>query len=162
MIVLDLSLPGINGLDVLKTLRDGGSQVPILILSTHPEDQYAVRCLKAGASGYVEKAAVPSDLPPAIRKVASGGKHLSAAVAERLAFDLDGSRSGAPHEALSDREYQILCMLASGKATKQIAQDLCLSPATVGTYRSRVMRKLSLKNSAELIRYAIAQHLVDS
>ena len=161
VVILDLSLPGQNGLDVLSRLRGIEGAPAVLILSMHPEAEYAVRALKAGAAGYVEKASVPEELITAIRRVASGGKYVSPGLAERLALELDGGRERAPHEDLSDREYQVLCLLALGKSLKEIAHELFLSPPTIGTYRSRVLQKLKLHNTAELIAYAIRHRLLD-
>lgn len=161
VISLDLSFPEANGLDLLKILISAHPKIAVLILSMHSEEQYAVRALKAGAAGYVAKGSVPSELLNAIRKVANGGKYVSPTVAEQLIMELDGKREKPPHEELSEREYQVLCLLASGKSVKEIAHQLYLSPPTVGTYRSRVLTKLRLKNTVELIHYAITHHLPD-
>ena len=125
----------------------------------HPEEQYAVRALRAGASGYVAKASVPEELLAAIRKVAAGRKYVSPSLAEQLASELDGSSEKPPHERLSDREFQIMRMIASGRKVKEIAADLCLSPATIGTYRARILSKLNLQSNAELIHYTIENKL---
>ena len=159
VIILDISLPGANGLDILKDLRTSGQATPVLILSMHPEEQYAVRALRAGASGYVAKASVPEELLAAIRKVAGGRKYVSPSLAEQLASELDGSSEKSPHERLSDREFQIMRMIASGRKVKEIAADLCLSPATIGTYRARILSKLNLQSNAELIHYTIENKL---
>jgi DNA-binding NarL/FixJ family response regulator len=127
----------------------------------HPERDYAARALKAGASGYVEKASVPEELVSAIRRIVSGGKYISPAMAERLAMELGGAGEIAPHERLTDREFQVMCLLASGKGAKQIAAELFLSPSTIGTYRSRVLQKLNLLNTAELIHYALTHRLLE-
>jgi len=161
VVILDISLPGASGLDVLKLLQGYSPRPAVIVLSMHPEEQYAVRALKAGAAGYLEKASAPSELVSAIRKVARGGRHVSAALAERLAFGLGGNEKREAHESLSDREYQILLMIASGKGTKEIAGELSIAPSTVGTYRSRILEKLGLTNTAELIHYAVANHLVE-
>lgn len=161
VITLDLSFPGSSGLDLLKMIQTDYPKVAILILSMHPEDQYAVRALKAGAAGYVAKGSVPSDLLNAIRKVSGGGRYISEALAEQLVLELDGKRERAPHEELSEREFQVLRLLASGKSVKEIAAELFLSPPTIGTYRSRILTKLHLKNTAELIHYAISHKLLD-
>ena len=161
VIILDISLPEASGLDVLKDLRRAGHQVPVLILSMHPEEQYAVRALRAGASGYVAKASVPEELLTAIRKVAAGGKYVSPTLAEQLASELDGSTDKPLHEKLSDREFQVMRMIASGRRMKEIAADLCLSPATVGTYRARILSKLSLQGNAELIHYTMENKLLE-
>jgi DNA-binding NarL/FixJ family response regulator len=159
--VLDISLPDMNGLDVLKTLASSRTSCPAIMLSMHPEEQYAVRALRAGAAGYIEKASVPDELVDAIRKVARGGRYVSPALAERLAGELGGDSRKAPHELLSDREYQVMCLLASGKGIKEIGGELNLSPATVATYRARVLSKIRLKNTAELIRYALDHRLIE-
>jgi len=161
VVVLDISLPGANGLDVLKLLQGSSPRPAVIVLSMHPEQQYAVRALKAGAAGYLEKASAPSELVSAIRKVAHGGRYVSAALAERLAFGLGGNEKNEAHESLSDREYQILLMIASGKGAKEIASELSVAPSTIGTYRSRILEKLKLTNTAELIHYAVANRLVE-
>ncbi len=161
LVILDISLPGVNGIDVLKDLRRAGHEMPVLILSMHPEEQYAVRALRAGASGYVAKASVPEELLAAIRKVASGRKYVSPSLAEQLAAELDGSAERPSHEKLSDREFQIMRMIAAGRKVKEIAAELHLSPATVGTYRARILSKLSLQSNAELIHYTIENKLFE-
>jgi two-component system, NarL family, invasion response regulator UvrY len=159
VIVLDISLPDMNGLDVIKALRAAGIAAGVLVLSMHPEEQYARRMLKAGASGYLQKDSPPEEFIAAIRKIAKGGRYVTAHLAERLAQDLDGRADKPAHELLSDREYQVLCLLASGKGVKEIAQELRLSAPTVSTYRARVFEKLGISSTAELVRYAIAHGL---
>ena len=162
VIILDITLPGgPDGLEILKELREEHPETAVLILSMHPEEQFAVRAFKAGAAGYLVKGSVPSDLLCAIRKVAAGGKHVSPSLAEQLAMDLAGMREKAPHEGLSDREYRVLCALASGKGLTETANELCLSTSTVATYRSRILAKLNLKSTADLIRYAVTHQLVE-
>jgi DNA-binding NarL/FixJ family response regulator len=161
VVILDISLPGASGLDVLKDLRRAGNKMPVLILSMHPEEQYAVRALRAGASGYVAKASVPEELLTAIRKVAAGGKYISPSLAEQLASELDGTVDKPPHEKLSDREFQVMRMIVSGRRVKEIAADLRLSPATVGTYRARILAKLGLQSNAELIHYTTENKLLE-
>ena len=161
VVILDITMPHIDGLDVLKQLKIEKPKMPVIILSIHPESQYALRVLKAGASGYVSKTSAPDELINAIRKVNRGGKYISASVAEKLAFQLEADFEEMPHEALSDREYQVLCMLASGKTVTEIADELALSVKTVSTYRSRILEKMSMKNNAELIHYAVQNKLVD-
>ncbi len=158
--LLDISLPGANGVDLLKTIQTTHPRLPVLILSMYPEEQYAVRALRAGAAGYVTKGSVPTELVAAIRKVAAGGKYVSPSLAEILAEEMEGKRHAPAHEKLSDREYQILCMLGAGKGIKEIAHELYISPPTVGTYRARILAKLGLKTTAELIGYAIKHNLV--
>jgi len=160
MIVLDISMPGRNGLDALRDLRKEFPKTAVLVLSMHPEDQYAVQAFRAGASGYLTKETAPEELVQAIRKVVRGGRYVSAALAEKLALDLSANRTGALHETLSAREFQILCMIGSGKSVTNIADELALSVKTIGTYRSRILEKMEMKNNAELIRYAIQNHLV--
>jgi two-component system invasion response regulator UvrY len=161
VVSLDISFPGSSGIDLLKSLLDAFPKLAILMLSMHPEDQYAVRAIKAGAAGYVVKGSVPSELITAIRKAAAGGKYVSPSLAEQLVLELGGRRERAPHEELSEREDQVLRLLAAGKSVKEIAAELFLSPPTIGTYRSRILTKLSLKNTAELIHYAISHNLLE-
>jgi len=161
VILLDTSMPGKNGLEVLKELRITNTKIPVLILSIYPEEQYAIRALKAGASGYLTKASAPEELISAIRKVSRGGKYISSSLAEKIAYELDGDAEKAPHDTLSDREYQILLMIASGKTVSDIADEMCLSVKTVSTYRSRILDKMKMKNNAELTTYAIRNKLVE-
>jgi two-component system, NarL family, invasion response regulator UvrY len=162
VIILDISLPGgSDGLDLLRELRQEYPKMAVLMLSMHSEEQFAVRALKAGAAGYLVKGSVPAELLSAIRKVAAGGKHISPALAEQLAFELEGRKEKAPHDVLSDREYRVMRSLASGKGLTETAQELCLSTSTVATYRSRILSKLGLRNTAELIRYAVTHRLID-
>jgi two-component system invasion response regulator UvrY len=160
VVVLDITMPGRNGIDVLKQLRSERPELPILMLSIHPEEQYALRALKAGASGYLTKESAPDELVVAIRKVSQGGKYISSSLAEKLAFELEVGREQAPHETLSDREYHVMCMIASGKTVMEIAQELSLSEKTISTYRSRILEKMKMKNNAELTYYAIKNQLV--
>ena len=154
-------MPHMDGLDVLKQLKIEKPKLPVLVLSIHPEDQYALRVLKAGAAGYVTKASATDELINAIRKVYRGGKYISPAIAEKLVFQLDSNFEEMPHEALSDREYQVLCMLASGKTVTEMADELALSVKTISTYRARILEKMDMKNNAELIHYAVQNQLVD-
>lgn len=161
VVVLDISMPGRSGLEVLKELKSKQPHLAVLILTMHPEDQYAVRALRAGAAGYVTKDSAPAELIQAIRRIAAGGKYVTPAVAERLAAYL-GTEAGKPlHASLSDREYEVLRNIASGKTVSEIADALFLSPHTVSTYRARVMEKLKLNNSAELVHYAVTHRLLD-
>jgi len=139
VVVLDITMPGRDGIDVLKQLRSERPELPILMLSIHPEEQYALRALKAGASGYLTKESAPDELVVAIRKVSQGGKYISSSLAEKLAFELEVGREQAPHETLSDREYHVMCLIASGKTVMEIAQELSLSEKTISTYRSRIL-----------------------
>jgi two-component system invasion response regulator UvrY len=159
--LLDISMPGLTGLDALKQIKIENPSLPILVLSMHPEDQYGIRVLKAGAAGYLMKSAAPDQLIGAIRKVQRGGRYVSPDLAEKIAFDLQAGASGLPHEALSDREYQVMCMIASGKTVKQIAAELALSEKTVSTYRARILEKMNMKTNSELTHYAIKLDLVD-
>jgi DNA-binding NarL/FixJ family response regulator len=161
VVLLDITMPNKSGLDVLKQLHTESPRLPVLVLSMHAEDQYAVRVLRAGAAGYLTKESAPAKLVQAIRKVVRGGKYVSTTLAEKLIYDLNSDSTKAPHEILSDREYQVLCMIASGKTVTLIAVELGLSVKTVSTYRVRILEKLNMKNSAELTRYAIKEGLVD-
>jgi two-component system invasion response regulator UvrY len=161
VVVLDITMPVIDGMDVLRQLRSERPRLPVLMLSIHPEEQYALRALRAGASGYLTKESAPDELVVAIRKVSSGGKYISTSLAEKLAFELEVGREQALHETLSDREYQVLCMIASGKTVTDIAQELSLSEKTISTYRSRILEKMNMKNNAELTYYAIKNQLIE-
>ncbi|MBI1743636.1 response regulator transcription factor [Candidatus Acetothermia bacterium] len=159
IVILDLSMPDRGGLEVLNDLHRDFPQLPILILSMHPEDQFAVRVLKAGASGYMTKDSAPEELVNAIRKILAGHKYISSALAEKLAKDLEAGTKKLPHETLSDREYHVMCMLASGKTVSEIAKELSLSVKTISTYRARVLEKMGMKNNAELIHYVLKNKL---
>jgi len=161
VVLLDISMPGISGLDVLKQLRSQKPQLHVLMLSIYPEEQYAVRTLKAGASGYLTKESAPDELVAAIRKVSRGGNYVSHSLAEKLAANLRRDGSKQPHEALSDREFQVMRMIASGKKGKEIAEELLLSVKTVSTYRRRILEKLGIENTSSLIRYAIQNRLLE-
>jgi two-component system, NarL family, invasion response regulator UvrY len=161
VLVLDITMPNWNGLEVLKAVHTELPRLPVLVLSMHSEDQYAVRVLRAGASGYLTKESAPAKLIQAIRKVMRGGKYVSASLAERLVFDLDGKTGRPPHEMLSDREYQVLCMIGAGKTVTGIAAELGLSVKTISTYRVRILEKLNMNNNAELVRYAIKEGLAE-
>lgn len=154
-LVLDISMPGRNGLDILNEVRHTRPRMPVLILSMHPEDQYAIRVLKAGAAGYMNKDAALDELVGAIQRVVDGGRYVSATLAEKLAFGLSGDLEKLPHEALSDREYTVLLMIGAGKAVSEIGDDLGLSVKTISTYRARILEKMDMKTNADLIRYVI-------
>jgi DNA-binding NarL/FixJ family response regulator len=160
VLVLDLNLPGRGGLEVLSSMREAGSTVRVLIVSMFAEDQYAIRCLRAGADGYLNKGGNPADLVPAVRALAAGRKHVSPEVAEMLVGNLSSPGGGALHASLSERELQTLIKIASGKQLSAIAEELMLSPKTVSVYRSRLLQKLKLSNNAELTVYAIRNELV--
>ncbi len=161
VILLDISMPGRNGLEILKQLKVEKPHIPVLVLSMHAEDQYAVRILKAGASGYLTKETIPDKLVEAIDKVYNGGKYISSELAEMLAENLVQNSEKSPHDSLSDREYQVLCRIASGKTVTQIADEMFLSIKTISTYRTRILEKMNMMNSAELTHDAIKNNLVE-
>jgi DNA-binding NarL/FixJ family response regulator len=161
VVLLDISMPGMSGLDVLKQVKEVKPALPVLILTMYPEEQFATRALQAGASGYLTKESAPNELISAIRKIRSGGKYISASLAERLADVVDTTLNRPAHESLSDREFQVLRMISVGKTVSEIADDLSLSVKTVSTYRTRILEKLDLRNNSEIIRYAIKQRLVE-
>ncbi len=161
LVILDISMPGRSGLDILSDLRRTQPKVPVLVLSMYAEDQYGKRVLKAGASGYMNKESAPEELIKAMQKVLAGGRYVSPALAEELAAALRQDAERPLHETLSRREFEILRMIASGKTVSQIAGELHLSATTVSTYRTRILGKMKLANSAELIRYALQNRLVD-
>jgi two-component system, NarL family, invasion response regulator UvrY len=158
--IIDLSMPGLSGLDLIKQLKLEFPSLPLLILSMHPEDQYAVRVLRAGASGYLTKESAERDLVQAIRRVASGGRYVTPGAAEALLSYMDRDPDLPLHEGLSDREFQVLQLLASGKPVSAIGEELSLSVKTISTYRTRLLQKMGMKNNAELTRYAVEQGLV--
>ncbi len=163
VVVLDLSMPGRGGLEVLRELQDERRRVPVLVLSMHPEEQFAVRAFRLGAAGYLTKETAPEELVKAIHKVVAGGRYVSASLAETLAGNLlpEGQADRLPHESLSDREYLVLRLIASGKSVSVIAEELALSVKTVSTYRTRILEKMGMKNNAELTHYAIARRLIE-
>ncbi|HEV8577951.1 MAG TPA: response regulator transcription factor [Thermoanaerobaculia bacterium] len=160
LVVLDMSLPDRSGLDVLKELRQIRPRLPVLVLSMHPEEQLAVRALRAGAAGYVTKRTAAADIATAVNRVLAGGRYVSPALAERLAAELRAGDGKAPHETLSDREYQVFRLLAAGHTVKHIGGQLRLSPQTVSTHRSRILEKMGLSTNAELTQYAIQNRLL--
>ncbi|MBE0541315.1 MAG: response regulator transcription factor [Verrucomicrobia bacterium] len=161
VLVLDITMPGRSGLEILKDIKRGKPALPVLVLSMHAEEQFATRMLRAGAAGYLNKESAPEELVKAIRKVYSGGKYVSAAQAERMVGELHSDSTKQPHELLSDREYEILCLIASGKTASQIARELALSVKTVSTYRARILEKMNLSTNAQLTHYAIKGGLVE-
>lgn len=161
VLLLDISMPGRSGLDILKQLKSDRPKLSVLVLSMYSEEQYALRALRAGASGYMTKESAPDELIEAIRKVSTGRKYISPTVAEKLAFSLESGDERPPQETLSDREFQVMCMIASGKTIKAISEELSLSVKTVSTYRARILEKMRMKNNAELTHYAIQNKLVD-
>lgn len=160
-VVLDISLPGRSGLEVLAELKQEQPTLPVLVHTMHPEDQFARRALRAGASGYLTKDSAPTELVKALRKIVAGGKYVGASLAEKLAASMDAKAVEAPHQALSDREFEVFRLLASGKTVSEIADQLSLSVKTVSTYRSRILHKMKMKNNAELMRYALQQKVVE-
>ena len=161
VILLDIAMPGMSGLDILKQLKTEKPELPVLVLSMHPEEQYAVRALKAGAAGYLTKGSAPEELIAAIKKISAGGKYISSSLAEKLAFDLEADTKKPLHEALSDREYQVMIMIALGKRIKDIAKDLFLSEKTISSYRSRILGKMNFKTNTDITRYALSHRLID-
>ncbi|HQO01068.1 MAG TPA: response regulator transcription factor [Spirochaetota bacterium] len=161
LILLDISMPGRNGIEVLKQLRIEHPKIPVIILSIHSEDQYAIRAIKSGAAGYLTKEILPDKLVHAVETVLSGRKYITSSIAEQLANQFDENMSKAPHERLTDREYEVLCRLASGATITGIAQELYLSAKTISTYRHRILQKMNLKNNAELIKYCFDNKLAD-
>jgi DNA-binding NarL/FixJ family response regulator len=162
VLLLDISMPDRNGIDVLKQIKKEAPKLAVLMLSMHREDQYAIRSLKAGAAGYLNKQSAPAELVDAIRQVAAGKKYISPALAQELANQVgDENRDVPPHEILSDREYQTLIMIASGKTVSEIATELALSVKTISMYRSRLLQKMKMRHNAELTHYAIKNHLVE-
>ncbi len=161
VVVLDITMPGRGGLDVLREIRRRRPALPVLILSMHAEDQFAVRAIKAGANGYLSKSNASGEVVHAIRRVLTGKKYVSSSLAETLANALESDTDRAPHETLSDREFQVMCKIASGKTVSQIAAEISLSVKTVSTYRARVLEKMSMRTNSELTRYALQKGLVD-
>ena len=161
IIILDISMPGRSGLEALKFLKKNYPEVPTLILSMFSEEQYGLRALKAGAAGYLKKVSAPTELVSAIRKIVSGVKYINQSLAEKLADEYDSDRKERMHDKLSNREYQIMCLIASGKSTEEIALDLSISINTVYTYRNRILEKMHLKSNVELTQYALQNKLIE-
>lgn len=161
LILLDISMPGPKGLDVLKTIKQHYPETPVLILSVHPEKQYALRAIKSGASGYLTKDKAQEELIAAIRKAAAGGRYISTGLAEQMADLIECKTDQLPHESLSDREFTVMLMLAKGEAINSIAGQLYVSPKTVSTYRARILEKMKMNGNADLIHYAIRHGLVE-
>ena len=162
LIVLDLTMPGRSGLETLQELKATHPDMPVLVLSMHPEDQFAVRAVRAGAAGYLTKESVAEEMVLAAKKILEGGRYIRPSVAELLAVQLqEGSANLPPHSSLSDREFQVMTLMAKGKTVTAIADDLCLSVKSISTYRARILEKLKLHTTADLIRYAIEHHLVE-
>jgi DNA-binding NarL/FixJ family response regulator len=161
LVILDISMPGVNGLDILQTMKNKKKKAHVLILSVHPQEQYAIRALRLGASGYLSKNSVYEELVSAIQKVTAGGKYISSALAEKIVFEKKGDLDKTPHEKLSEREFQIMCMIAKGKSLIEIAHELFISDKTVSTYRTRILEKMGMKKNAELTLYAIKNSLIE-
>ncbi|MCL4551027.1 MAG: response regulator transcription factor [Bacteroidetes bacterium] len=161
LVVLDITMPGRSGLDIISEIKNLNDKIRILILSMHPEERFALRALKAGASGYLSKEAAARELVSAIRKIMSGGKYISAALADHLVSNLDKEPGKLPHETLSNREFEIFRLIAKGKSVGQIAEELILSVNTVTSYRSRMMEKMNFSSNAEIVRYAIEHNLIE-
>jgi len=160
VVITDISMPGRSGLEVLQQIRQHYPKLPVLVLSIHPEDQYAIRVMRAGASGYLNKDSAPEELVKAVHRVLLGKKYITPALAEKLAETLDQDADKLPHELLSDREFEVLKLLAAGMAVAEIAEKLALSPTTVSTYRARVLQKMNARSNADLTRYAIEHNLL--
>lgn len=160
ILILDINMPGRSGLEVLKQFKDEKINIPVLVLSMHPEEQIAVRTLKLGAWGYIAKDAADTELVKAVQQIFTGRKYITSSVAEQLAMQIENPSDKPPHELLSDREFQTLLLIASGKTVSQIADELSLSVPTVSTYRARILEKMRMKTSAELTNYAIRNNLV--
>jgi len=161
VVLLDISMPGRSGMEVLKLLNRDKPELPVLVLSMHPEEQYAIRVLKAGAAGYLTKESASDELITAIRKVIQGRKYVNSSLAETLALYIESNIKGYPHETLSDREYEVMCLIASGKSIKEIAGELDLSSKTISTYRGRILEKMKMKTNSEITYYAIQKGLVE-
>lgn len=157
LVVLDVSMPGLSGPEALKALKAERPTLPVLVLSMHPEDQYAIRMFKAGADGYLTKASAPEELVRAVNKLLAGGQYVSPSLGEKLVLSVKQGTEKPPHELLSDREYEVLCLIGSGKTVSEIAEAMHLSVTTISTYRARILEKMRMKNNAELTRYVI-QH----
>jgi two-component system, NarL family, invasion response regulator UvrY len=161
VIILDITMPDRSGLDVLKDLRAMYPDIPVLIMSVHDEKHFATRTIKAGAAGYLNKMSMSDELVTAIRRVVGGRKYISLKVAEHLAEELDRPTNGMPHEALSDREFQVMCMIAGGMKSKEISDQLGISPKTVSTYRERLLAKMDMRTNTELAHYAVKHNIID-
>jgi two-component system, NarL family, invasion response regulator UvrY len=162
VLLLDISMPGRGGLETLKDVKQAKPQFPVIILSMHGEDQFAIRSLKAGACAYIRKDNAGTELVKAVEHALRGERYITASLAEKLAVHVQDNRSGAPHEDLSDREYQVMCLLAAGKTVKEIGAMLSLSVKTISTYRTRILEKLDLKNNSQIMVYALKHRLIDS
>jgi two-component system, NarL family, invasion response regulator UvrY len=160
VLILDISMPGVGGFEILERVRDNYPKLPVLMLSSLSEELYASKSLKAGASGFFNKESAPEELVKAVRKIYSGGLYVSSFLAEKLATDLKRDVTKAPHEYLSSREFQIMCMIGTGKAVSEIAKILCISVKTISTYKSRIFKKMNFKNNSELINFCVKEGFV--
>lgn len=161
VVILDVTMPGRSGLEALREIRKSRPRLPVLVLSMHPEDQFAMRVLKSGASGYMTKESAPAELVGAVKKVINGGRYVSPGLAEKMAAYINTDFQVAPHERLSNREFLVLRLIASGKTVSQIAEELTLSVKTISTYRTRILEKMVMQNNAELTHYAIQNSLIE-
>ncbi|MEI6083983.1 MAG: response regulator transcription factor [Verrucomicrobiota bacterium] len=161
LVITDITMPGRSGLDLLKTIKDSRPRLPVLVLSVHAEDQFAIRVIKAGAAGYLNKDSAPAELVGAVKKVLAGGKYVSSTLGEALATGLQSKTDGDRHTLLSDREFEVFRHLSAGKTVKEIAFDLSLSVKTISTYRGRILEKMDLHNNADLMRYAVQHNLLE-
>lgn len=161
LVLLDISMPGRGGLDVLKDLRQNFPKLPVIVLSMHPEEQFAIRVLKLGASSYIRKDSAGHELIKGVETALRGGKYITASIAQQLATNLERNEDGPTHSMLSDREYQVLCLLASGKTVKEVGNELSLSIKTISTYRIRILKKMNLENNSQLMRYAVQNRLIE-
>jgi DNA-binding NarL/FixJ family response regulator len=161
LVVLDINMPGRSGLDVLRDVKRAYPRLPVIIMSVQPEDQYAIRCLRAGAAAYINKDSAPEELAEATKKILGGGRYISPRMADRLVAQLDEPTDKPPHESLSDREHEVMRMIASGVPLTEIAERLHVSVKTVSSYRSRIMEKMQMKSNAEVTRYAMTHQLID-
>ena len=161
LVILDINMPGKSGLEALKDIKQLYPNLPVLILSMFSEDQYGIRAIKAGASGYLKKVSAPTELVTAIRKIVSGGRYINQSLAEKLAEKFDQKEKELPHDKLSDREYQIMCNIALGKSAEEIAEELSISINTVYTYRNRILDKMSMKSNVELTQYVLSNKLIE-
>ncbi len=162
VIILDVSMPGRGGLDVLRELRDRIPKVPVIILSSYPEEQMALRVLKLGAASYIQKTGIGEELVGSVEAALRGDKYITPSIAQRLALHLEHDQLGAAHDALSEREYQVMCLLAFGKTVKEVGSELSLSVKTISTYRVRILEKMRLRNNSQLMHYAMRHRLVES
>ncbi len=161
VVLMDITMPGRGGLDVLKDIKQEKAKLPVIVLSMHSEDQYAIRALKLGACGYIRKDGVGQELVQAVTTALAGSRYITPSIAQKLALHLQHEKEGPPHDALADREYQVMCLIALGKTVSEIAAELSLSVKTISTHRTRILKKLDVANNAQIMRYAVFHGLVD-